>query len=262
MKIGELLNCHYDSFSENEKYICQYLTGHYRECAQETITKFAEQCSVSQTMLVRFAKKIGLSGYGELKARIRIELEDAEVSSAGLMDMVTQSYHKMMDELMKRDLSAVFELMKNAGRVFIYGSGSSQARAASEMKRIFLPVKEMVHIHGHDMGRALQRSAGQKDLVFMISLSGESEAVVELARALRIKHVATVSVTRLKNNTLASLCTENLYINSVQMPVGDDVEYEISTPYFILIEFLYLSYCNYLAENNMQINECKVYKNL
>ena len=29
------------------------------------------------------------------------------------------------------------------------------------------------------------------------------------------------------------------------MPVEYGMEYEISTPYFILIEFLYLSYCNY-----------------
>lgn len=248
MKIAELLNSHYDSFSENEKYICHYLTSHYSQCADRTITEFAGRCNVSQTMLVRFAKKIGLSGYGELRARIRLELAHREITSEGMMEKVTQSYHKMMDDLMKRDLTGVFELFQRSNRVFIYGSGSSQARAASEMKRIFLPVKEMVHIHGHDMCRALKKIASPEDLVIMISLSGESEAVVELARVLRTNHVPAVSVTRLKNNTLASLCTENLYIHSVRMPVGDDEEYEISTPYFILIEFLYLSYRNYLVE--------------
>ena len=85
------------------------------------------------------------------------------------------------------------------------------------------------------MCRALQKTAGDKDLVILISLSGESQAVVELGRALRTNHVPAVSITRLKNNTLASLCSENLYINSIQMPVEYDVEYEIATPYFILI---------------------------
>ena len=246
-RIEELLNSRYDSFSENEKYICHYLTGHYRECAFHTIAEFAEECSVSQTMLVRFAKKLGMSGYGELKARLKIDLEENPVSSEGLMEKVTQSYYKMMDDLVKRDMTGIFENLKQAERVFIYGSGSSQTRAASEMKRIFLPVKEMVHIHGHDMCRALQKTAGDKDLVILISLSGESQAVVELGRALRTNHVPAVSITRLKNNTLASLCSENLYINSIQMPVEYDVEYEIATPYFILIEFLYLSYRNFLS---------------
>ena len=144
-------------------------------------------------------------------------------------------------------MTGIFESLERAERVFIYGSGSSQTRAASEMKRIFLPVKEMVHIHGHDMCRALHKTAGDEDLVILISLSGESQAVVELGRALRTNHVPAVSITRLKNNTLASLCSENLYINSIQMPVEYDVEYEIATPYFILIEFLYLSYRNYLS---------------
>lgn len=246
-RIEELLNSRYDSFSENEKYICHYLNGHYRECAFHTIAEFAEKCSVSQTMLVRFAKKLGMSGYGELKARLKIDLEENPVSSEGLMEKVTQSYYKMMDDLVKRDMTGIFENLKQAERVFIYGSGFSQTRAASEMKRIFLPVKEMVHIHGHDMCRALQKTAGDKDLVILISLSGESQAVVELGRALRTNHVPAVSITRLKNNTLASLCSENLYINSIQMPVEYDVEYEIATPYFILIEFLYLSYRNFLS---------------
>lgn len=245
MRIEELLNAHYDSFSENERYICHYLTGHYRECAVCTIGEFAEGCSVSQTMLVRFAKKLGLSGYGELKARVKLDMEERKSSSEGLMEKVTQSYHKMMDDLVKRDLTGIFERLERAERVFVYGSGSSQTRAASEMKRIFLPVKEMVHIHGHDMCRALQKIAGPKDLVILISLSGESQAVVDLAGALRTNHVPAVSITRLKNNTLASLCGENLYINSIQMPAGVDQEYEIATPYFILIEFLYLSYRNY-----------------
>ena len=49
----------------------------------------------------------------------------------------------MMDDLVKRDMTGIFENLEQAERVFIYGSGSSQTRAASEMKRIFLPVKEI-----------------------------------------------------------------------------------------------------------------------
>lgn len=133
----------------------------------------------------------------------------------------------------------------------MYGSGSSRARAASEMKRIFLPAKEMIQLHGHDLLFTLKKIAKPEDLVVIISLSGESGTVVELAKTLRVSHVPTVSITSLKSNTLASLCGENLYINSVRLPVKYDIEYEISTPYFILIEYLYLSYQNYLSGKKM-----------
>lgn len=247
MKIDELLNYHYEEFSENEKYVCHYLSGHYEECSRKTVEEFAVSCSVSKTLLIRFAKKLGLSGYSELKARIKIELKEKEAGTEGLLEAMTDSYHKMMEDLVKKNLTIFFTKLYMAERVFVYGSGSSQARAASEMKRIFLPAKEMVHLHGHDLLYALERTAKPKDLVIIISLSGESEMVVELAKALRVSHVPTVSITRLKNNTLASLCEENLYINSIQLPMEYDIKYEISTPYFILIEYLYLSYQNYLA---------------
>ena len=71
MRVDELLNMYYDELSDNEKYVCHYLTGHYEECGRKTVEEFAADCNVSRTLLIRFAKKLGLSGYSELKARIR-----------------------------------------------------------------------------------------------------------------------------------------------------------------------------------------------
>ena len=232
MRIDELLNYHYEQLSENEKYVCHYLSEHYEECSRKTVEEFAVSCNVSKTLLIRFAKKLGLSGYSELKARIKIELKEKEAGTEGLLQAVTDSYHKMMEDLVKKNLTNFFAKLYMAERVFVFGSGSSQARAASEMKRVFLPAKEMIHLQGHDLLYALEKMAKPKDLVIIISLSGESKMVIELARALRVHHVSTVSITRLKNNTLASLCEENLYINSIQLPMEYDTKYEISTPYF------------------------------
>lgn len=242
MRIDERLNMMYDSFSENEKYVCRYLKGHFRECGRMSVEEFAKSCHVSKTLLVRFAKKLGLSGYSELKARIRLETRENEKTPAGLLEKVTDSYHKMMDDLWNRDLSGLMKKLRNARRVFVYGSGASQSRAASELKRIFLPAKEMIQLYGHDICYTIQSMAGPEDLVFIISLSGESESVVELAKGLKVKGVPSVSVTRMKNNTLASLCGDNLYIHSVQLPVGLHEKYETTTPYFILAEYLYLAY--------------------
>ncbi len=248
MRIEELLNASYEGFSENEKYVCHYLSSHLEECGQKTLGEFAADCGVSKTLLVRFAKRLGLSGYSELKAQIRVERRERERGPGDMLLVMTDSYHKMMDDLVKKDLSGFFGRLYRARRVFAYGSGYSQARACSEMKRIFLPVREIIHLHGQDLVSGLERTAAADDLVIIISMSGESESVVSLARALRVSHVPAVSVTRLRSNTLASLCEENLYIHSFRLSGQGRSEYETTAPYFILIEFLYLSYCNYLAD--------------
>ena len=218
MRLEEAFNKNYNRFTENEQYICRYLLEHKKECAVMSITEFAGSCHVSESMLVRFAKKNGLAGYGELKARLRLEEQETEEAlgpGEELLNTVTDSYHKMMDELIGRGLDSLFEKLYRARRVFLYGSGSAQTRAASEMAVI-------------------------------ISLTGESEATVSLARELRLRQVPTLSITRLGNNTLASVCDENLYIHSITLPSRYGVEYEISTPYFILIEYLYLAYQEFL----------------
>lgn len=246
MSVEELLNFYYDQFSDNEKYVCHYLSRHFDECACKTIDEFAVCCNVSKTVLVRFAKKIGMTGYGELKARIKIELQERRSDTRGHLQIMTESYHKMMADLNKKNLTVFFERLYLAKRIFVFGSGSSQERAASEMKRIFLPVRDFIYLHGHDMYDALQRIARPEDLVIIISLSGESDAVVELAKRLRVRQVPLVSITRMTGNRLASVCHENLYIHSVRLPAKYHIDYESSTPYFILIEYLYLSYQNYL----------------
>lgn len=73
MRLEEAFNKNYNRFTENEQYICRYLLEHKKECAVMSITEFAGSCHVSESMLVRFAKKNSLAGYGELKARLRLE---------------------------------------------------------------------------------------------------------------------------------------------------------------------------------------------
>ncbi len=237
-----LFNRFYPRMSENERYICQCITTDYRACADLPIAAFAKRCSVSQALLVRFAKKLGLDGYSELKAMIRLGLNETSSAHDDFLGRVTNGWHKMMDDLMRTDLNGFYRLFINADRVFIYDESSSHVVASGEMKRIFLPLKDIIPIRGHDMIIGLQQILKPDDLVILISLSGESDSATALAETLRLKGIPAVSITGMRSNTLASLCSEALYIHSVQFPLANGLEYETSTPYMILIEYLYL-YC-------------------
>ena len=233
MKIDERINSNYEKLNETERYICQYFYEHKKKFYTQSIDEIAKDCGVSKSMLVRFAKHLGLSGFKELKAMIRLEDSEKESITGTLMQDMTDSYHKMLSDFLKRDYTRIFETIHEAKRMIVYGSGSSQARVASEMKRIFLPEKLFVNLHGHDMCHAIEKNVKVGDVVFMISLSGEAEYMIQLAKKLQIQGVFTVSITRMSNNELAANCAENLYIESVHMNVGKYGDYESTTPYFI-----------------------------
>lgn len=249
MKVEELMNKYYGDLNENDRLICAFILKNKDSCYKLSIDEFASRCHVSKTMLFRFAKKLSIPGFSELKVRLRWEAESQGKPVTNLMDTVTGSYHKMIDDIKIRDCRTLFDQMYRARRILVYGSGYAQARVASEFKRIFLPVRQMIYnIHGYDMVKPLAKLAEPEDLVVIISLSGESKAVTELAATLQLKKVPTLSITGMRNNTLAGLCTENLYIHSIPLPSDYMLDYEISTPYFILIELLFLKYHRYLEE--------------
>ncbi|MBC2579493.1 MurR/RpiR family transcriptional regulator [Clostridium sp. DJ247] len=249
MKIDELINRYYDKLNENEKHICKFIMNNKNSCYKFSIEEFARKCNVSTTTLFRFAKKISLQGFSELKAILRLEAEDIKNEDTNFLLNVTDSYHKMIEVIKKRNCKSIFDKIYNSKRIIVYGSGYAQARVASEFKRIFLPTQKIIyHIHGYDMVDSINNLVKSDDFFIIISLLGESEDVIKLAEKLRVSGIPTLSITRMKNNTLASLCDENLYINSIQLQV-DCINYELSTPYFILIELLFLKYQEYL--NNL-----------
>ena len=190
---------------------------------------------MSRTVLVRYAKKLGLPGYRELKAMLKLEHREAAQDAGALLDELTGNYHKMLEDFRNRDFRNLCERIRAADRILVYGSGYAQARVASEFKRIFLPAgKTVFHIHGNDMVDALTDMAGENDL--------------RLAERLRLKGVYLVSITHMQSNRLASICGENLYINSMSLTGKTGVAYEVSTPYFILIELLFLQYQLYMRD--------------
>lgn len=249
MRLEELMNQHYQALNDNDKQICRFILDHKKECYLLSIQEFARACHVSKTTLFRFAKKISLPGFAELKARLRLEVKEAEEVKKDLLITVTDSYHKMIDQIGELDCTSLFHKMAEAERILIYGSGYAQARVASEFKRIFLPVRRKIFtMHGSDMAESLNQLARADDFVILISLSGESEGVIRIGESLRLRQIPCLSITRLKRNSLSAICGENLYIHSIPLPVHYGIDYEISTPYFILIELLFLKYQRYLEE--------------
>lgn len=251
MKIEDLLNRYYDTFSENDKYIAGCVAKHTKDCIRLSIDEFAETYHVSKSALTRFAQKLKLPGYGELRSVIRLERMQEEGLEFSFKEEALQNYHKMIEYIRNTDYSSFFEKIYCSGRILIYASGYSQARVTKEFQRIFLPLnKKIYYMHGHDMAEAFENLVREEDLVILISLTGEAEHMVELAKRLRLKGIKTVSVTKMQMNPLSSVCGENLYIQALSLPERYGISYEITTPYFLLIELLFIRYQQFLKDEH------------
>jgi len=64
-------------FSKNDEIIANHIVSNPEQCAMLTIQQLSALTGVSDASIVRFAKRIGLSGYQELRAELRARLSDS-----------------------------------------------------------------------------------------------------------------------------------------------------------------------------------------
>ena len=80
-------------------------------------------------------------------------------------------------------------------------------------------------------------------------MSGENDFIIDFASKLKVRNIPILSITKMKENTLAQMSDYNLYISSVTfLDTLKDVSYDSVTSYFILVEILFFKYIEYLKE--------------
>lgn len=73
MRLETLIYENYNKLNENDKYIWSYILNNKKECENMSIQNLALKCNVSHTTILRFAQKLGLNGYSELKFYLKME---------------------------------------------------------------------------------------------------------------------------------------------------------------------------------------------
>ena len=194
MKLEQQINKYYDSLTPNEQYICECILNHKNDCIRLSIDEFAIKYHISTSGLSRFSQKIQLSGYSELRAVLRLN-ESNQVKNNKSIDQLMDCYNKVIEDIDQKDCTKIFEKMNSANRIIVFGEDFFQGRVAKEMKRIFLPTGKIIYdAYGHDIIQTLKKFIQEDDIIFYISLNGQSPTIIELAQEMRMRGVKTLKL--------------------------------------------------------------------
>lgn len=251
MKLQELVNINWDKLNENDIYVWKIINKNKKECSGMSIEELGSKCNVSRTTILRFAKKLGLSGFSELKFKLKNEKEDPieEVVETVDLDLVQSNYIQLLHEMKDKNFNEICELIDCSERVFVYGTGMLQRLVAHELLRLFGSIQKfMFMIEGEAEFRRLMEGITPKDLVIVISVTGEAPFTKALARQLNVAGVPYIAITELSNNVLARLATSSLYVSPRTVNFWTDFKYHSTSMFFVLIEYMWVKYVNYMAE--------------
>lgn len=245
MSIEELINQKFSCFSESDKAVWKYIATHRIESTKMSINDMAQKCFVSRTAVMRFSQKLGFRGFAELKLYLKMDNPMTEISDQ--INQVCNTYHSVAESIKKKDCDKMFKTMDCAEHIYICGEGMVQTSIQKEFKRIFPCAGCILYDvpDGEELFNLLPQMT-EKDFCILISVTGENEKILQVAKELTVRGTPVLSITKKRENTLAHLSDYRLYIESsktIETPIH--WIYESTTSYFILIDILFLKYIEY-----------------
>lgn len=250
MRLEDLVYKYYDKLNQSDLHIWEYISKNRKGSPEMTIEEMAKACNVSRTTILRFAQKISLKGFSELKVYLRWDQEGNESSGSegDSLEEICRNYHRCIDDAYSHDYSGIFRRIYHADRVFLHGSGTFQQAVAGEAIRMFLETQENFHEVRSGEIAPLLKFITKKDVVILISLSGENETSLDFARKLKLIGVPIISMTKLSSNRLSRLADESLFVNTSYVRNRAMPGNTITAMYFAVMEILAVKYSLFKQE--------------
>lgn len=247
IRLETLIYENYNKLNENDKYIWNYILNNKKKCESMCIQELALKCNVSHTTILRFAQKLGLNGYSELKFYLKMENRNKCTFDKGEIINITYDIKKTMDILIQSDFSELYYLLDNCDRVFAYGTGEIQNNAIKELKRNLLFMGKLVNIiEGKEEFESIVRYINKNDVIFLVSLSGENQLTNEIVKSLNKKGVSIISITKIGNNTLSQLSNINIqFYTHEAVRLEGELSIVPASQFFIINELLLIKYLEY-----------------
>ena len=253
MRVDEIVLRNYANLNETDVMIWRYVHEHKIECGQMSIDTLASNCNVSRTTITRFVKKLGFQGYSEFKVVLNWDSKDTGEIDDKAYDLSCNAIVTYVEDQRDKNYDDVCNLIYEAHQVFVYGSGDIQNAVAKQIKRMFLSAQEAIYDFGSiTFDNAFYHLVQSNDVMILISLSGNSEEVLEIAEKLKLNGVKIISITEFRDNRLTQLADESLYISATSLSIlQSHPAYKTTMLYFILAELLFIKYSIYKKNRMM-----------
>ncbi|MBA4492855.1 MurR/RpiR family transcriptional regulator [Paenactinomyces guangxiensis] len=194
----ERIQTDYHLFSAKERQLADYIVKHKETIANINIGELADKTNTSPSTITRFCKKLGCQNFVEFK----VLLNRSTFKKLPDEDYLNQVKHNYLESIQStaamlnmEQVNQVIQWIKEAGKIGIYGVGSS-GLSALELKyrlmRMGFLVDALIDSHLMLMNATLVR---RQDLIIAISNSGTTKEVIEAVREAKRQGAKVVSIT-------------------------------------------------------------------
>lgn len=195
--------------SPSEQRVARWVLEHPKEAANTTLARLAAECDTSEPTVVRFCRRVGLSGFRELTIRLTESLSNPatyvhrDVSPNDstsdaiikVMDASIQSLIEMRSQLSSMPVDDAVDVMKRARQITFAGLGASGHVARDACHKFFRLGIPCTSLNDTTMILQFASIAEPDDVLLLLSHTGRWEDLTRAATLAKARGTCVIALT-------------------------------------------------------------------
>lgn len=250
-----------DQLSEAELSIADYILKLGVELEHYSTRNLAEETYTSPATVIRLCKKLGFSGFEEFKRELLKEFQyldhpeedvdrnfpfskdDTMMRAANsISQLYEDTIRDTMELLSYPVLQKAVRLLERSRNIFIFSAGTAINQAESFREKM-LKIGKRVSI-SNNLNYQLYEAGCMtpEDVAVIISYSGETEKMLQVAAECRKLGAPLIAVTSLGENSLSRLAACTLTVSSKESLFHNIGDFSTHVSVQLILDILYSSY--------------------
>ncbi|KAB7898866.1 transcriptional regulator HexR [Rouxiella sp. S1S-2] len=222
-----------DILSKSERKVAEVILASPQTAIHSSIATLAKMADVSEPTVNRFCRRLETKGFPDFKLQLAQSLangtpyvnrnveetDSVEAYSTKIFESTMASLEQVKNTLDITAVNRAVDLLTQAKKISFFGLGASAAVAHDAMNKFFRFNIPVIYFDDIVMQRMSCMNSGEGDVVVLISHTGRTKNLVELAHLARDNDATVIAITS-KDTPLAHEATLSILLD---VPEDTDV---------------------------------------
>ncbi len=209
MNILEKITNEFDSFSKSERKVAEVILASPATVIHASIASLAKQANISEPTVNRFCRRLDTKGYPDFKLHLAQSLangtpyvnrhvdedDTAEEYTTKIFESTQANLEMARKNLSTQAINRAVDVLTQANKISFFGLGTSAIVAHDAQNKFFRFNVPVVYFDDILMQRMSAINSQQGDVVIVISHTGRTKQIVEIAQIARENDAIVIGIT-------------------------------------------------------------------
>jgi len=220
MNILEKITNELEALSKSERKVAEVILSSPNTVIHSSIASLAKQANISEPTVNRFCHRIGTKGYPDFKLQLAQDLangtpyvnrhvdetDSAEEYTAKIFESTIANLELARKNLDSTLINRSVDILTQANKISIFGLGASAIVAHDAQNKFFHFNVPVIYFDDILMQRMSAINSQQGDVVIVISHTGKTKSLIEVANLAKQNNAIVIGITT-ANTPLAKECS-------------------------------------------------------